>query len=113
MSKEKLEQILKLLPELTVSELDAVHEASLPDYEKVVIVCPKCHESTTVTGEVQPCDASGTLPLCVDPDTRKVFYDWYHSDVDVAVDACCENCAEYIGTRYEVQELYDSAQLDG
>ena len=112
MSKEKLEQILKLLPELTISELDAVHEASLPDYERVTIICPKCHESAIVIGVVQPLDASGTLPLCIDPDTHTLFYDWCHSDVDVAVDACCERCGEYIGTKYDVQELYDGEQLD-
>ena len=105
----KLEQILKLLPYLDIDELEQLHERSRPKYESVEVTCPRCGKHAAMYGRVYPEGAKGTLPLCISPEGRHLFYDWYQSDVDVdvAVDVYCSSCGEYTGSRPDIQEIWD------
>ena len=103
----KLEQILEMMSDLSCKELDEVRQATYQKRSEIEITCPHCSERITPNGTVysEQCHV-GWVPLVVEDD-GELFYDWDRSELEVCVDVYCPECEEYIGTRYDIQEIWD------
>lgn len=103
----KLEQILEMMSDLSCAELDEVREATYQKQSEIEITCPRCNERITPYGTVDSKQyPDGWVPLVVEDD-GELFYDWDHSDMKVGIDVYCPACELYIGTRQDIQEIWD------
>lgn len=103
----KLDQILKMMSELSYKELHEIREATYQKQNEIEITCPHCKERITPYGTVDTEQyPDGWVPLVVEDD-GELFYDWDHSEIEVGIDVYCPDCEEYIGTRYDIQEIWD------
>lgn len=107
---EELSKILDLLPLLNYEELATVYAKSAPTYSRPKIKCPRCGKYSEVIGKVdehQP--ASGVVPVVVDRNEDYIMFDWHSGSADIYIDVSCycAHCNANLGSRADIQELYE------